>query len=47
MLLLLRNDTDQPEKLALTVALPEGWKEVAGTARYPIRAHAVYPVETT
>jgi hypothetical protein len=42
--LLLRNDTDQSEEISLTVNLPAGWKDVRGTARYPVRAHSVYPV---
>jgi hypothetical protein len=42
--LLLRNDTDQPGELTLTAVLPSGWKEVKGSARYPVRAHSVYPV---
>jgi LmbE family N-acetylglucosaminyl deacetylase len=45
--LLLRNDTDQPEEITLSVTLPAGWKEVRGRACYPVRAHSVYPVETT
>jgi LmbE family N-acetylglucosaminyl deacetylase len=42
--LLLRNDSDQAQEIALAVVLPPGWKEVRGTARYPVRAHSVYPV---
>jgi len=43
--LVLRNDSDQPAEVTLSVALPEGWKEMRGTARYPVRAHGVYPIE--
>jgi len=43
--LLLRNDTDQPQEIALAAVLPTGWKDVKGTARYPVRAHSVYPIE--
>ena len=42
--LLLRNDTDQAAEISLTVNLPAGWKDARGTARYPVRAHSVYPV---
>ncbi|MCW5978704.1 MAG: PIG-L family deacetylase [Bryobacteraceae bacterium] len=44
--LLLRNDTGQARNVTLTVKLPDGWKEVRGTARYPVRPHAAYPVRT-
>ena len=42
--LLLRNDSDQAQEITLTAVLPAGWKEVRGAARYPVRAHSVYPV---
>jgi LmbE family N-acetylglucosaminyl deacetylase len=42
--LLLQNNTDQAEEIALTAVLPVGWKEIRGTARYLVRAHSVYPV---
>ena len=42
--LVLRNDTDQSAEISLTVNLPAGWKDVRGAARYPVRAHSVYPV---
>lgn len=44
VLLLIRNDTDHGSEVRLTVALPAGWKELQGTARYPVPAHDVYPV---
>jgi LmbE family N-acetylglucosaminyl deacetylase len=43
--LLIRNDTDEPKEITLTADLPAGWKELRGLARYPVRAHSVYPVE--
>jgi LmbE family N-acetylglucosaminyl deacetylase len=42
---LIHNDTDSPAEVVLTVAVPEGWRELTGTARYPVRAQDVYPVE--
>jgi hypothetical protein len=45
VLLLIHNDTDQPREITLTVVLPAGWKELRGTARYPVRAHSFYPVQ--
>ena len=44
VLLLIRNDTDQVREVSLTVTLPAGWKELRGTARYPVPAHGVYPL---
>lgn len=44
--ILIHNDTDRPVQVTLTSALPAGWKEVAGTARYPVRAGATYPAQT-
>lgn len=45
--LMIRNDTDEPHEVALSAVLPAGWKEPRGLARYPIRAHSIYPVEAT
>jgi len=42
----IHNDTDQNAEVALTASLPSGWREVRGTARYPVAAHDVYPVQT-
>jgi LmbE family N-acetylglucosaminyl deacetylase len=44
--ILIRNDTDQPVEVTLTSTLPTGWKEVYGTARYPVRPHEAYPAQT-
>ena len=43
---LIHNDTDQPVEVTLTSTLPAGWKEVQGTARYPVRPHEAYPAQT-
>lgn len=43
--ILIHNDTDQPVEVTLTCTLPAGWKEVHGTARYPVRPHEAYPVQ--
>lgn len=42
--LLLRNNSDEPQKITLTATLPPGWKELKGTARYPIEKHGLYPI---
>ncbi len=42
--LILRNNSDELQEITLTVALPPGWKELNGTARYPIEKHGVYPI---
>ena len=44
--ILIHNDTDEPVEVVLTSALPPGWKELRGTARYPVRSHEAYPVQT-
>lgn len=44
--LLIHNDTDQPVEVDLTSSIAAGWKEIRGTARYPVRPHESYPVET-
>jgi LmbE family N-acetylglucosaminyl deacetylase len=44
--ILIRNDTDAPAEVVLTSALPPGWREISGTARYPVRAHEAYPAQT-
>lgn len=43
--LLIRNDSSEPAEVILTGALPENWKEKNGSARYPVAAHGVYPIE--
>jgi len=43
--MLIHNDTGEAQEVTLTVALPEGWSEVSGTGRYPVRPHESYPVE--
>lgn len=44
--ILIHNDTDQPVEVTLTSTIPSSWKEVRGTARYPVRPHETYPAET-
>lgn len=43
---LIHNGTDQPVEVTLTSKLPDGWKETRGTARYPVRPHETYSVQT-
>jgi hypothetical protein len=43
--ILIHNDTDQPVEVTLTSTAPAGWKEVYGTARYPVRPHESYPAQ--
>lgn len=43
--LLMHDDTEQPATIDLGVQLPPGWREIAGSARYPLRADDVYPTE--
>jgi len=43
---LIHNDTDHPVEVTLGCTLPAGWREVSGTARYPVRPHEVYSVQT-
>jgi hypothetical protein len=42
--LVLRNATANPEEVTLTVALPPGWTEKQGSARYALKANDAYPV---
>ena len=42
--LLIYNDSNEDRVIALKLNLPPGWTEKNGTARYPVRAHDVYPV---
>jgi LmbE family N-acetylglucosaminyl deacetylase len=44
--LLIHNDTDQPADVSLVVSAPSPLVGRFGSARYPVRAHDVYPVET-
>jgi LmbE family N-acetylglucosaminyl deacetylase len=44
--LLIHNDTAEPKQVSLTCTLPEDWTERQGSARYPVRPHETYPVET-
>lgn len=44
--ILIHNETNEPVEATLTSRLPPGWKELNGTARYPVRAHEAYPAET-
>jgi len=41
---IIRNDTDSAQKVSLTVDAPSGWKEVSGSAVYPVAAHNRYPI---
>ena len=43
--LLIRNDTENPEEVSLTAVLPRDWTEKTGSARYPVRAHDIYPAQ--
>jgi hypothetical protein len=43
--LLIRNDTENPEGVSLTTVLPRDWTEKTGSARYPVRAHDIYPAQ--
>ena len=43
--LLIRNDSSEPAEVILVGTLPENWKEKNGSARYPVAAHDVYPIE--
>lgn len=43
--ILIHNDTNDPQDVVLTVALPAGWTERTGTATYPVRPHESYPVQ--
>ncbi|HET7213488.1 MAG TPA: PIG-L family deacetylase [Terriglobia bacterium] len=43
--ILIHNDTGQPVQVTLTSTIPAGWKEVQGTARYPVRPHESYPAK--
>lgn len=44
--ILIHNNTGQPVQVTLTATIPAGWKEIQGTARYPVRSHESYPAET-
>ena len=43
--ILIRNDTDRAVEVTLSATLPPDWKELSGTARYPVLAHDEYPVQ--
>lgn len=43
--LLIRNNTDKAASVDLSVDLPAGWTERAGSARYLVPAHDEYPVQ--
>ena len=44
--LVIHNDTAQPGDVTLTITTPSPLKERFGSARYPVAAYDVYPVET-
>jgi LmbE family N-acetylglucosaminyl deacetylase len=43
--LLIHNGASESQEVTLTVALPQGWSEQSGSARYPVSAQDVYPVQ--
>lgn len=43
-LLIWNGSADQAE-VTLTASVPPGWREKSGSARYPVPAHEVYPVQ--
>jgi LmbE family N-acetylglucosaminyl deacetylase len=43
--ILIHNDMDELVEVTLTSSLSSGWRETAGTARYPVRPHEAYPVQ--
>jgi LmbE family N-acetylglucosaminyl deacetylase len=44
--LFIRNETRNSVEVSLTVVLPKGWTEEAGSARYSVGAGDAYPVQT-
>jgi hypothetical protein len=44
--ILIRNDSDEPADVMVTSTLPPGWRELHGTARYPVRPHEAYTART-
>jgi LmbE family N-acetylglucosaminyl deacetylase len=44
--ILIHNDTGRAVEVTLTASVPAGWKEVNGTAVYPVRPHETYPAQT-
>jgi LmbE family N-acetylglucosaminyl deacetylase len=44
--ILIHNDTDGPVKVTVSSTFPPGWREINGTARYPVRPHEAYPAQT-
>jgi LmbE family N-acetylglucosaminyl deacetylase len=44
--ILIHNYTDEHAEVTLTCSVPAGWKELWGTARYPVRPRETYPAET-
>lgn len=45
--LLIRNDSSSPVEVSVYADLPQNFIEKNGSARYPVAAHGVYPVEAT
>jgi LmbE family N-acetylglucosaminyl deacetylase len=43
--ILIHNDTNEAVDVSITSTLPAGWKELYGTARYPVRPHETYPAQ--
>jgi len=44
--ILIHNNTDGPVEVTVSSTFPPGWREINGTARYPVRPHEVYPAQT-
>ncbi len=44
--ILIRNDSDEPAEVIVTSTLPPGWRELHGTAHYPVRPHEAYTAQT-
>jgi hypothetical protein len=44
--ILIRNDSDEPAEVIVTSTLPPGWRELHGTAHYPVRPHEAYTAHT-
>ena len=40
----IHSNSEQDQIVTLRMNLPAGWTEKTGSARYPVRAHDVYPV---
>jgi LmbE family N-acetylglucosaminyl deacetylase len=43
--LLIVNDSSEQAEVTLVATLPQGWTAKNGSARYPVDAHGIYPIE--